>query len=284
MRPGVPRPWSNDPVIAEKFLCSVIRDDDRTSRNAREIVLSLPEDQRLGAVLGFRLYNRAETMQALADARVFSTGDPAASLAAFESLPSSISTVYKINVAGGLKNIPAISKMVARAVRFGAKNFERRYRALYTAQRIRAVVGSGPFVCYQTTQDLRWILGTYEDEDRWCLLGIGAMRGLARLAGGYQAATWQERDNEQRADVEKLLGFSVDGRGGPKALDELPDRALAILTPLLDEVRAAVIGTGAEGRMNMMELEHNLCEWDKYCRMSSGESKGRRFEPRPVLQ
>ncbi len=67
---GTPPPWSADPIIRDYRFCSVIRDEDRTSREAKQTIDGLPENQRLGAALTFRLYNRTETLTALRDAGV----------------------------------------------------------------------------------------------------------------------------------------------------------------------------------------------------------------------
>src|SRR5688572_159097 len=64
---GAPRPWTEDPILHRYKFCCVYRDDDRTSREARAVILALPPGDRLRALLGFRLYNRVSTLEKLRD-------------------------------------------------------------------------------------------------------------------------------------------------------------------------------------------------------------------------
>lgn len=120
--------------------------------------------------------------------------------------------------------------------------------------------GCSSFLAYQIMQDMRWVSGPYDDEDSWALVGPGALRGLQRLADSYEGhRTWQDRRHDS-----PILKTTHMPR-------ELRDAML----PLVAELRARL-----GPRISMHEVEHNLCEWDKYCRISTGESRGRRFEPR----
>lgn len=61
--------------------------------------------------------------------------------------------------------------------------------------------------------------------------------------------------------------------GSQQAVNEL-NNSLPLMRELLVATREI------ESRMNMMEIEHNLCEYDKYERLVSGETKGASFKPR----
>jgi alpha-glutamyl/putrescinyl thymine pyrophosphorylase clade 1 len=41
---GAPSPWTDDDILRRTKFCCVLRDDDRTSREARRIILDLPAD------------------------------------------------------------------------------------------------------------------------------------------------------------------------------------------------------------------------------------------------
>jgi alpha-glutamyl/putrescinyl thymine pyrophosphorylase clade 1 len=211
--------------------------------------------------LGFRLYNRIETLVALRDAD-FDTQ-------VMLTLDNVFSTAYKINVKGGLFNVASVAKMVRSAFK-EAKYFAPRDRLEYAVGAVKGAVGAGPFVSYQTALDLRWLYGPYIDEYEWCILGIGACRGLARLYQIYE--TNIATANRYRADFEEMqrrLGITsrIDGVS-------LSKQAKVLLTDLLPRFRE-VIPTA-----NLSEVEHNLCEFDKYERVRTGEGKGISFKPK----
>ena len=259
---GLPPPWTDDPVLQSKKFCCVLRDDDRTSQEARRVILDLPQGDRLGAVLGFRLYNRVSTLEALRDAgwrdipAVFAGLDPAIN-----------ATAYKISVKGGLFNRETIAVMVSRCYR-KAGDYAPRRRAQAAFSAIRGTYGHGAFLAYQTIQDLRWLFGHYEDEQEWCVLGLGALRGLARLQGQYVPMDWRQKQAKGNSEEElyaRLTGINI--RDQEKRDPRLHPRAREMMTPLIATL----------GLPNLFEVEHNLCEWDKYERIASGEAPGRRW-------
>jgi hypothetical protein len=261
---GEPVPWSTDPILQKHKFCCVIRDDDRTSREAKRIILGLPEQYRLSAALGFRIYNRVESLEALAAAGWPETRDEV-----LKALPEPAinSLAYKISVKGGLFYLPGIADVIVRANKAARRNdFQRRERAELTCQSIRGWLGVGAFVAYQTAQDLRWLYGPYEDEQERCMLGLGAIRGISRLQEKYvKSDHWSDRTgSEWRNKIYGALGFQPtkeDMRLAPKARDALR------------EIQQA------SGLPNLLETEHNLCEWDKYERIRTGEGTGRRWRP-----
>jgi hypothetical protein len=269
---GDPPPWTTDPVLASKKFCCVVRDDDRTSREAWTAITSIPTaEHRLGATLGFRMYNRVSTLEAL-DANNWQ--DIPAIMAGLD--PAINATAYKISVKGGLFNLRTIASMVNTAWR-RRLDFEPRRRAELTCAAVRGAVGCGPFIAYQTTQDLRWLYGSYEDEDTWCVVGLGACRGLSRLAGSYEPMRWdqkQARGNSEEELYARKLGFNI--RAQERGDLSLPRRALELMAPILDAMRAAL----PHVRLNLFEVEHNLCEWDKWERITAGEGPGRSWRPK----
>ena len=67
------------------------------------------------------------------------------------------------------------------------------------------------------------------------------------------------------------------------SIESLPTKAREVLREILfAALRSDTLQVTVRDRFNMFELEHNLCEFDKYCRVVSGESKGKKFEPRSV--
>lgn len=288
-RAGAARPWSTDPIIATKKFCSVRRDDDRGSVEARSLIMGMDPALRERAILGYRLYNRPETLAELIRANAFvekGIAGHAVFRRVFQEIEDRgepvLSAAYKINVAGGLKNLDSIARMVHRGLRASASGeFELRpHSAMYTCHGIRGATGAGAFVCYQTMQDLIWIQPEgfrYKDDLTWAYPSTGAARGLARLLNFYTADSG-DRDIKWKKDpsspiwqmLERLTVMRKTADMSP-----LPERAQTIMGTLLQ----AAIDSGFP-HFNMFEVEHNLCEVDKYARVSTGESKGSAYTPR----
>lgn len=165
---GALPPWTDDEVLRTKKFCCVVRDDDRTSREAHEFILSLPEGQRLAPAMYFRVFNRLETLRSVVDLR-----DREQVLGTLRMLPLVFhTTAYRVNLKGGLWNLETASLIVTRAQR-EARDWKPRSTAFRTCELLRGTLGVGSFVCYQIMQDLRWLGHRYEDEDEWCYLGGG---------------------------------------------------------------------------------------------------------------
>jgi len=123
--------------------------------------------------------------------------------------------------------------------------------------RLDTIPGVGPFVAYEITTDLRHTRYLYEAFDimYWANAGPGATRGLERLAGvfvgrkdrksGVKPARHCSQD-EYCSMMRTLLGMA-------------PNRT-APWVP----------------NMEMRDIEHSLCEWDKYERTRLGQGKPRR--------
>lgn len=263
---GLPAPWTTDRTLQTTKFCCVIRDDDRTSREAREIVQGLPRETALAAALSFRLYNRVSTLQALVAAGAYDHRGPTASgkvLEVLESLPMVFNTTaYRVTVRGGLWNLPTIARMIALGARAAREEWQPRRTAELTCQALSGMLEAGPFLCYQIMQDLRWLGHRYEDERSWCVVGPGAVRALQRMEGEYDRARQDELKarpmNRGRTEGAKSASDVETARWLPKMRALLP---------------------GLPDYVNMFELEHNLCEWDKYMRVSSGEAKGLSYKP-----
>jgi hypothetical protein len=53
------------------------------------------------------------------------------------------------------------------------------------------------------------------------------------------------------------------------------------MPPEISRTMSALLAEAREflPRLTMFEIEHNLCEWDKYCRIATGETRGQSFKP-----
>lgn len=111
--------------------------------------------------------------------------------------------------------------------------------------------GFGPFIAYEVITDLRWTryLCNASDIMTWANPGPGAMRGINRITGLDVYSKGYDRDDYIRY-MRDLLGV---------ASDYLPS-----WMPV----------------MEMRDIEHSLCEFDKYDRARLGHGKPRnKFVP-----
>lgn len=111
-------------------------------------------------------------------------------------------------------------------------------------------VGWGPFMTYEWVTDLRWTryLEDAEDKMSWANAGPGALRGIRRL----------------KHPEFKLVGSeSVTQKEALVVMEELLKEAPKNLPPEIG------------GLLEMRDIEHSLCETDKYLRVFHGEGKPR---------
>lgn len=109
-------------------------------------------------------------------------------------------------------------------------------------EELTSVKGVGSFMAGQIIADLKHtpLLNSAKDWWTWCTPGPGSMRGLNRVLSMRLHGTWTQRN------------FQVE-------LAKLHER----IAPLLD----------LPARLDMQNLQNCLCEYDKWCRATSGEGR-----------
>ena len=204
----------------------------------------------------FRYINWQPTLKVLVESGVL--GDTRATQKILEDLKAAKvktlgASAYKINTPRGVWKLNGIAEQITRLYNMTQPRADSARQTWVKLKGMRV----GPFIAYQILQDMRWVHGQWPDELEWAFVGPGAARGLLRLQGRYKAGDWKSRRHD---DTNLGMQSSDLGRFKGPMLD------------LLEEARAA-LGPS----INLFEVEHNLCEWDKYCRIHTGESKGRPF-------
>ena len=119
--------------------------------------------------------------------------------------------------------------------------------------------GIGDFLSYEIVSDLRHTKYLHDAPDimTWANAGPGALRGLTRL-WGYQPKT------------QRISGYAFPKQN---ALDEM--------------YKLLIRSNEARWELNtpaweMREVEHWLCEFDKYCRIRLGQGVLERYTPSPL--
>lgn len=109
-------------------------------------------------------------------------------------------------------------------------------------------IGWGPFMAYEVVTDLRHTryLRDAPDIMTWANAGPGAIRGLNRMYG--RDLTTQPKRDQTNAEMHQIM----------EELNARPD-----------------LWPATWPRLEMRDVEHSLCELDKYLRVQAGEGKMR---------
>lgn len=254
---GEPGPWTTDPILQAYRFCNIFREDDKTTRWFRShITKPLGNDwprQYMAAVI-FRWFNKIETGELLKDLLLGSWDTEEARRRLYrrvslEKVPI-LGAAYMIKSPPGMNKVDGLLQCID-AVRerhmdlvagiFNHQTLQRAHEELVEFPYL------GSFMAYEIVTDLRHtpVLWNAKDVDTWAAAGPGAARGLCRVMGvplgtyRYQSAKDQEL---LLKGMQRLLAFS---RGG--------------------------LWPAEWPRWEMREVEHTLCEFDKYERARLGE-------------
>jgi hypothetical protein len=263
---GQEKPWTTDKVLQQYFFTNPYREHDKVTVWFRENIrgpLCVDEDPATlpWATVAFRWFNYIPTGKALlVDGHFSSWKSDAAKrlLHARERLDMQIFTgAYMIKIENGRSKIDSccdqITKLWDRRRAFcsdlnACKTLEAGWKIIYRIPFI------GPFMAYEVITDLRHtpMFNKAPDIMTWCNLGPGAIRGLWRL--------FHNDDNPPQ----------MKGKSPPK-------NAMSIMQALLAAVNEKLVEKNLNAPPNsshsdryplfeMRDLEHSLCEYDKYCR------------------
>jgi hypothetical protein len=252
--------WTQDPVLQKYRFCNVFREDDRTTRYFRETVREpLRDDPKvLLATIGWRWFNRIETCGSakwwtlLGWSREHAERD-------FRPIQKSgvplVTGAYLIKTPNGTDKLTGILDCMDKA-----KNLEgeilwriRGTNTLMSAHyELMRVPYLGRFMAYEIVTDLRhtYLLENATDIMTWASAGPGCCRGASWVVdGGYEPISYGTQYGQRKA-----LEVMRDILEESKTKWDWPDRP-----------------------WEMREVEHCLCEYDKYRRAQMGQSLKRKY-------
>lgn len=265
-----PYPWTKDQILLDYKFTNVYRQLDRVSlawqdRYAHLLTRKklLPSDVLFHCVM-FRLFNLPETYDALFyGMRKWDLTRAMAILNKRKDDHEQIFTGAYIIPNGGRED-PKI-QVICEAVdyvykrRIKLSNKIRRGKSMENAVTVLMRVPTiGSFIAYEIACDLRFtkVLHDARDVLSWANPGPGAIRGIRRLLTG----------SAQRSPKTKGLD---DVAAMYQIWQEIPKELRNYLDMRKDGVP-----------FEMREVEHSLCEFDKYMRVKNGEGKPRsRYRP-----
>jgi 5-hmdU DNA kinase-like protein len=260
-RQNFPPPWTDDPILQQYRFTNIFRETDRTTQWFREHVRDRYDGtpQVLLATVVFRWFNKIETGEAMFEGGSSTTPfEYWAQTGHVDTLRQVIlaarGTGPYVNGAYIIKSPNGMNKL--DGVLWACEQFRRgdwlntahsmalcRQTLYQTWEWVRQFQYQGDFTAYEVVTDLRHthLLRPAPDIMTWANAGPGAKRGLNRLA--CRPLDQQLPKDQTCAEMRELLQFS-------RSFDQWPPEW---------------------GQWEMREVEHTLCEWDKYERVRLGE-------------
>ncbi len=252
---GLPKPWTKDHILQQYRFCNVRRMDDKVSRWLMEQWYSIHCDHpnMLAACALARHFNLPSALGTITE-DVFVVGPPL-----WESIKvkmrkrkSKGKTIF--NGAYMVRGIGTADKteMVVDNVCRPLVDNPPTITGLSMQQAVEALLpywGFSSFMAGQVVADLRWAMtGTWADRHRWAPIGPGSMRGMNRLQG-------------------RNFNFQLKQ---PQFLDELLDMIVKLKIALPRDLSK---------RLEAMDYQNCLCEFDKYERTRLGEGHPKQRYP-----
>lgn len=291
---GLPRPWTEDPIFLKYRFTNVFRELDKTTVWYRENVREKYDGTFsvfLATVL-FRWFNRIQTGEALfsqinfpltpeeiaghpyltekykdeclraepvaADYLAGRVGTAALrrAIVAFCGRGPYVTGAYIITSPAGLSKLDGVLACV-EAIRAREHIWEKYFLSPRTLERAWAALCQemhmGPFMAYEVITDLRHthLLRNAPDIHTWANPGPGAQRGIMRVMG-HAVESRSERIVYSRA------------------------QCIAIMRDVMDLVNYSDLTYNAFWpKWEMRDVEHTLCEYDKYMRVKTGLGRPR---------
>lgn len=285
---GKPFPWSKDKILCEHKFTNPFRQHDRVTQEWTKRYIKLiaadsggrqvKDEDILFHCAMFRLYNWPETYDALhfglrkwdlkkaveilharkKDGKQIFTGAYIIPSAGKPDKPKTIAEALETLYDGRSKEDIENKKKPNRIL--FARKLRRKQSMKLATQLLQKIPTIGPFIAYEIACDLRHtrLLADARDKMSWANAGPGAMRGIHRLlCGEYE---WPK--GKEKPDYNKAM----------RALLKLAPKSLSAL------VRKC------ETPFEMREIEHSLCEFDKYMRIKRKEGKTRSKFTAPVQE
>lgn len=279
---GEPKPWTDDPILRDYKFTNVYRQLDRGTVWLTENFIKphIDDDPRLLAanICWYRMFNWWGTGELLGWRTEWDAERVKTTLrTAMEDGRQVFTNAHIVYSPPGQTKIDAITDVcadlwhmcfAADALMTTIRETNRLEAVFEGLQTVHCV---GGFMAYEMVTDMRHVpslLANAEDIMTWANPGPGAIRGLRRLGRPHKPR------HEAIRSIERLLRESREGRrhawerSGPDEKFKPIEQGPAVLEDHMSP-------------LEMRDVEHSLCEFDKYCRVKFGEGEPRmRFNGR----
>jgi hypothetical protein len=265
---GLPKPWTDDPILLKYRFCNIHREDDTVTRWVRQnITFNEYGAALVGAMIIARWFNRVETLKIIHGAKdqddlftLWATQNGMRDwkeqmLSRLMGVKPVVTAAYMIPTPRGVGNKLQGLICCMENILPDAESLQQRFiNNAVTLQEATLTLQSypylGPFLAYEMVTDLRHtpVLTGASDIMTWANPGPGAARGLSRVMG--QDVNFYNRYSA--TDVAEMM----------KGMQEL------LACSQIEE-----FWPQNWKPWEMREVEHTLCEFDKYERVRLGEGE-----------
>ncbi len=263
-------PWTDDPILQTYKFTNIFRELDTGTIHCREAIREPYADhpELFFNIASYRLYNYTETQKELGFIENYNYKDVMEIMYARRERKERVFTgAHMITGTLGGDKIWQVFGLCLGQLWEKRKELEPKPGDTLEKAFNRLNghnPGYGAFISYEAITDLRHTryLENAPDVMTWANAGPGAMRGINRLLGNPIASKKKE-----------FWGKKIDTSNYPKR-----DEYVKYMRYLLKINRDFVPKWVPD--MEMRDIEHSLCEYDKYERVRLGEGKPRsRFVP-----
>lgn len=257
---GAPKPWTFDPILQAYRFCNVRRMDDKVSQwllnNWYAPHFNHP-NMLLACALA-RFFNKPESLEKITHL-VFSIDiekkpDWAGIKRTLRKYRDSGKTVfngaYMVRGNDGIDKIECVVDYYVKSLlSVDSMWFNDGCSMQWCWGFINQSYGFGSFMTGQVVADLRWATkGTWADRCRWAPMGPGSKRGMNRLLGR--------------------------GVNDPLSQEEFLER----LRDMIEKCRES-LPSSITSRLEAIDWQNCLCEFDKYSRVLYSEGKPKQLYP-----
>lgn len=264
-RAGLPRnEWTNDPVMQQWSFCNIFREDDRVTIWFRDNIRQplYHSNSVLMATVAFRWFNRINAGEELKPFLLSGNWDLRQwrnALMQRKAIDGAIVTgAYMIKTPPKLSKIDGLLQVIAQAKEQENDLISAAYGGTLEGAwtELRKCPYMGDFTSYEVVTDLRHtlLLENAPDVDWWANPGPGCAAGLGELFYKGNRKRFDRHNAEDRAYMMELM------------------RAL------LECSRREEYWPQDWPAWELREVEHTLCEYDKYRRAQNGLRLKRRYK------
>lgn len=254
-----PWPWTNDPIMQEYKFTNVYREFDKTTvwyrENIREKFDNTPEV--FDATITFRWFNLISTGKALLKAGLIPNFNKTEAVRLLQNRSQVFTGAYIIRSETGKTKVQSISDCIHLLLSYKDEIFtelqEHGQSLEWMTNKLMEFPMMGGFMAYEVVTDLRhtYLLNQANDIMTWANPGPGAMRGIRRLVG-------------LPVDAQKI--HFIKGSDKNWYIEKM--REILVLAQKHVEHDLPI-------PLEMRDIEHCLCEFDKYLRVKNGEGRPR---------
>lgn len=241
---GEPFPWSQDSIFSSYYFCNVHREHDKTTEWFRDNVRNHLSGQKvIEATVIFRWFNRIETGEIIKDL-LLEGWDSDEAYRRLRTVTPIVTGAYMIKTVSGMNKLNGALYAINNALPI-LRSMKLESSLQGAHRQLREIKYLGGFMSYEVVSDLRWtdVLRDAPDILTWANAGPGAARGLTRLIMNKPSGLFRRTSREDQEKMNDLMQdlweYSQDPNYWPQ--DWTP--------------------------WEMREVEHWLCEYDKYMRV-----------------